>query len=218
MEEKKLKENKIFSKGLMIITFAYVAFLIMFGLTVNKISNSNLIQDKLINPLKEYNSLQQRNIENEMIIKEITSPERNKNTTSQSQPSIEKTPQQPSTNQINQNTSTQYNTNPKVQSEPVVERKCYRVEIEEDEFKSNKCYSWDNMVKLEDYLFELEKNRNMRDSAESRIEMTCEADTESAREFFKDSCEDAREDKEDAEDKIGEYKNKIREMLSKGWD
>jgi len=41
MEEKKLKENKIFSKGLMIITFAYVAFLIMFGLTVNKISNSN---------------------------------------------------------------------------------------------------------------------------------------------------------------------------------
>lgn len=218
MEEKKLKENKIFSKGLMIITFAYVAFLIMFGLTVNKISNSNLIQDKLINPLKEYNSLQQRNIENEMIIKEITSPERNKNTTSQSQPSIEKTPQQPSTNQINQNTGTQYNTNPKVQSEPVVERKCYRVEIEEDEFKSNKCYSWDNMVKLEDYLFELEKNRNMRDSAESRIEMTCEADTESAREFFKDSCEDAREDKEDAEDKIGEYKNKIREMLSKGWN
>jgi len=215
MEEKKLKENKIVSKGLMIITFAYVAFLIMFGLTVNKISNSNLIQDKLINPLKEYSLLQQRNIENENLIKEMTSLERNKKTVSKTEPSIQQTPQQPSTNQ---NSNTQYNTNTTVQSEPVTERKCYRVEIEEDEFKSNKCYSWDNMVKLEDYLFELDKNRMMRDSAESRIEMTCEADTESAREFFKDSCEDAREDKEDAEDKIGEYKNKIREILSKGWD
>ena len=215
MEEKKLKENKIVSKGLMIITFAYVAFLIVFGLTVNKVSNSNLIQDKLINPLKEYSLLQQRNIENENLIKEMTSLERNKKTVSKTEPSIQQTPQQPSTNQ---NSNTQYNTNTTVQSEPVTERKCYRVEIEEDEFKSNKCYSWDNMVKLEDYLFELDKNRMMRDSAESRIEMTCEADTESAREFFKDSCEDAREDKEDAEDKIGEYKNKIREMLSKGWD
>ena len=215
MEEKKLKENKIFSKGLMIITFAYVAFLIVFGLTVNKVSNSNLIQDKLINPLKEYSLLQQRNIENENLIKEMTSLERNKKTVSKTEPSIQQTPQQPSTNQ---NSNTQYNTNTTVQSEPVTERKCYRVEIEEDEFKSNKCYSWDNMVKLEDYLFELDKNRMMRDSAESRIEMTCEADTESAREFFKDSCEDAREDKEDAEDKIGEYKNKIREILSKGWD
>ncbi|HNU76555.1 MAG TPA: hypothetical protein PKL88_02480 [bacterium] len=215
MEEKKLKENKIVSKGLMIITFAYVAFLIVFGLTVNKVSNSNLIQDKLINPLKEYSLLQQRNIENENLIKEMTSLERNKKTVSKTEPSIQQTPQQPSTNQ---NSNTQYNTNTTVQSEPVTERKCYRVEIEEDEFKSNKCYSWDNMVKLEDYLFELDKNRMMRDSAESRIEMTCEADTESAREFFKDSCEDAREDKEDAEDKIGEYKNKIREILSKGWD
>ena len=215
MEEKKLKENKIVSKGLMIITFAYVAFLIVFGLTVNKVSNSNLIQDKLINPLKEYYSLQQRNMVNEKIIKELTSLERNKKTVSKTEPSVQQTPQQPSTNQ---NSNTQYNTNTTVQSEPVTERKCYRVEIEEDEFKSNKCYSWDNMVKLEDYLFELDKNRMMRDSAESRIEMTCEADTESAREFFKDSCEDAREDKEDAEDKIGEYKNKIREMLSKGWD
>lgn len=215
MEEKKLKENKIVSKGLMIITFAYVAFLIVFGLTVNKVSNSNLIQDKLINPLKEYSLLQQRNIENENLIKEMTSLERNKKTVSKTEPSVQQTPQQPSTNQ---NSNTQYNTNTTVQSEPVTERKCYRVEIEEDEFKSNKCYSWDNMVKLEDYLFELDKNRMMRDSAESRIEMTCEADTESAREFFKDSCEDAREDKEDAEDKIGEYKNKIREMLSKGWE
>lgn len=215
MEEKKLKENKIFGKGLIVISFAYITFLILFGLTINKVSNSNLIQDKLINPLKEYYSLQQRNMVNEKIIKELTSLERNKKTVSKTEPSVQQTPQQPSTNQ---NSNTQYNTNTTVQSEPVTERKCYRVEIEEDEFKSNKCYSWDNMVKLEDYLFELDKNRMMRDSAESRIEMTCEADTESAREFFKDSCEDAREDKEDAEDKIGEYKNKIREILSKGWD
>ena len=218
MEEKKLKENKIVSKGLMIITFAYVAFLIVFGLTVNKVSNSNLIQDKLINPLKEYSLLQQRNIENENLIKEMTSLERNKKTVSKTEPSIQQTPQQPSTIQTNQNLNTQYNTKPIVQPKPKEERECYRVEIEEDEFKSNKCYSWDNMVKLENYLFELDKNRMMRDSAESRIEMTCEADTESAREFFKDSCEDAREDKEDAEDKIGEYKNKIREMFSKGWN
>ncbi len=215
MEEKKLKENKIFGKGLIVISFAYITFLILFGLTINKVSNSNLIQDKLINPLKEYYSLQQRNMVNEKIIKELTSLERNKKTVSKTEPSVQQTPQQPSTNQ---NLNTQYTTKTTVQPEPKEERKCYRVEIEEDEFKSNKCYSWDNMVKLEDYLFELDKNRMMRDSAESRIEMTCEADTESAREFFKDSCEDAREDKEDAEDKIGEYKNKIREMLSKGWD
>ena len=215
MKEKKLVENKIFNKGLIVITISYVIFLILFGLTINEVSKSNLIQDKLISPIKEYSLLQQRNIENENLIKELTSLERNKKTVSKTEPSIQQTPQQPSTNQ---NSNTQYNTNTTVQSEPVTERKCYRVEIEEDEFKSNKCYSWDNMVKLEDYLFELDKNRMMRDSAESRIEMTCEADTESAREFFKDSCEDAREDKEDAEDKIGEYKNKIREMLSKGWD
>jgi len=218
MEEKKLKENKIFGKGLIVITFAYITFLILFGLTINKVSNSNLIQDKLINPLKEYYSLQQRNMVNEKIIKELTSLERNKKTVSKTEPSVQQTPQQPSTIKTNQNLNTQYTTKPTVQPEPEEERKCYRVEIEEDEFKSNKCYSWDNMVKLENYLFELDKNRMLRDSAESRIEMTCEADTESAREFFKDSCEDAREDKEDAEDKIGEYKNKIREMLSKGWE
>lgn len=215
MKEKKLVENKIFNKGLIVITISYVIFLILFGLTINEVSKSNLIQDKLISPIKEYSLLQQRNVENEKLIKEMTSLERNIKTTSQSEPSIKQNTQQPSTNQ---NLNTQYNTKPIVQPEPEEERKCYRVEIEEDEFKSNKCYTWDNMVKLENYLFELEKNRNIRDSAEGRIEMTCEADTESAREFFKDSCEDAREDKKEAEDKIGEYKNKIREMLSKGWD
>lgn len=215
MEEKKLIENKIFSKGLGIITFSYITFLILFGLAINKVSSSNLIQDKLISPLKEYNLLQQRNIENEKLIKEMLSMERNKKTTSQSEPSIEQTTQQPSTNQ---NLNTQYNTKPVIQAEPQEERKCYRVEIEEGEFESNKCYTWEDHGKLTNYLFELEKNRSMRDSAERRIEMTCEADTESAREFFKDSCEDAREDKEEAEDKIGEYKNKIKEMLSKGWD
>lgn len=216
MEEGKLKENKIVSRGLFVITFTYVAFLILFGLTISKVSKSNLIQDKLINPLKEYSLLQQRNIENEELIREITSLERelkkNKKATSKSEPAKQPTSQQPSNNL---NLSIQYNTN---QTAPKKEKECHRVEINEKEFKSNKCYSWDDMVKLEDYLFELDSNRSMRDSAERRIEMTCEADTESAREFFKDSCKDAKKDKKEAEDKIGEYKNKIRDMISKGWD
>lgn len=218
MKENKSKDNNIFNKGLIVITFTYITFLILFGLAVNEVSKSNLIQDKLTGPLTEYNLLQKRNVENEKLIKEMLSPDRNKKTTSQSEPEKQQTAQQPSTNQTNQNLNTQYNTELIVQTEYDEEKKCYRVEIEEDEFKSNKCYSWDDSVKLNNYLFELDKNRSMLDSAEGRIEMTCEADTESAREFFKDSCEDAKEDKEEAEDKIGEYKNKIREMISKGWD
>lgn len=218
MEDKKLAQNKILNKGFMFITSSYVIFLILFGLGINEVSKSNLIQDKLISPLREYNLLQKRNIENEKIIKEMISIDRNKKTISRTEPAKQLSPQKPNTIQTNQNLNTQQYTKPTVQKEPEEERKCYRVEIEEDEFKSNKCYTWDDMVKLEDYLFQLDKNRMIRDSAEGRIEMTCEADSESAREFFKDSCEDAKEDKEEAEDKIGEYKNKIREMLSKGWN
>lgn len=218
MEEKKLIENKIFHKGFIVITISYVIFLILFGLTINEVSKSNLIQDKLISPIKEYNSLQQRNIENEKLIKELLSIERNKKTVSQSEPSIKQNPQQPSSNQNSQNLNTQYNTKPVLQPEPEEERKCYRVEIEEGEFKSNKCYTWDDHIKLEDYIWELNKNRNLLESAERRYEMTCEADTEQAREFFEDSCEDAKEDKEEAKENIDKYKDKIRDMLSKGWD
>lgn len=214
MEEKKLKDNKIFNRGFVIITSAYVIFLILFGLTINEVSKSNLVQEKLINPLKEYNLLQKRNIENEKLMENLISLNRkNKRTVSRTEPAKQLTPQQSNSNQ---NSTTQYNNTD--QTPPKKERECHRVEIDEKEFKSNKCYSWDDSVKLEGYLFELNKYRSIRDSAERRIEMTCEADTESAREFFKDSCEDAKNDKKEAENKIGDYKNKIREMISKGWD
>lgn len=212
MEEKKLKDNKIFNKGFVIITSAYIAFLILFGLTINEASKSNLIQNRLINPLKEYNLLQKRNIENEKIMEKMLSINRNRKTTSKTEPAKQQTPQQPGNNQNQQNTQ------PLTQTTTKKEKECYRVEIDEKEFKSNKCYSWDDSVKLEGYLFELNKYRSIRDSAERRIKMTCEADTESAREFFKDSCEDAKDDKKEAENKIGDYKNKIRDMISKGWD
>ena len=212
MEENKLKEKKIFNRGLVVIASTYVVFLILFGLTINEVSRSSLIQNRLIDPLKEYNLLQKRNIENERLMEKLLSINRNKKVTSKSEPAKQPTPQQPSNNQ---NLNTQHTTN---QTTPKKEKECYRVEIDEKEFKSNKCYSWDDSIKLEGYLFELNKYRSIRDSAERRIEMTCEADTESAREFFKDSCKDAKKDKKEAEDKIGEYKNKIRDMISKGWD
>ena len=212
MEENKLKEKKIFNRGLVVIASTYVVFLILFGLTINEVSRSSLIQNRLIDPLKEYNLLQKRNIENERLMEKLLSINRNKKATSKSESAKQPTPQQPSNNQ---NLNTQHTTN---QTTPKKEKECYRVEIDEKEFKSNKCYSWDDSIKLEGYLFELNKYRSIRDSAERRIEMTCEADTESAREFFKDSCEDAKDDKKEAENKIGDYKNKIRDMISKGWD
>jgi FtsZ-interacting cell division protein ZipA len=230
MEEKKLKDNKIFDRGFIIITSVYVIFLILFGLTINEASKSNLIQERLINPLKEYNLLQKKNIENEKLMEKLISPNRNKRTTSKNEPTKQQTSQQPAPQQkttTNQNLTIHYednndSTEPSNQNTPKKEpeevKKCHRVEIEEEGLKSNKCYSWDDYSKLQKYLFELNRYKSLRDSAEKRIKMTCGADTESAKEFFKDSCEDAKDDKKEAENKINEYKGKIREMISKGWD
>lgn len=95
---------------------------------------------------------------------------------------------------------------------------CYRVEIKEGEYKSNKCYTRDDYTELKNYIWQIDKNTMELESAERRIEMTCEADSEQAREFFKDSCEDAQEDKKEAEDNIEKYQNKIKDIVLKNWD
>lgn len=179
-----------------LLVFLYFIFVVIFGITIFALIKTGWIKNKVTQPIVEYLNLQKSKSESELIRLSLVDAVKNKK-------------------DLPSNSSPQ---NTKEYTQQPIEPVCYRVEVKEGEYKSNKCYTWDDHAELKRYVFELYSNTMSLESAERRIEMTCEVDSEQARNFLKDSCEDAREDKKEAEDNIEKYENKIKEMVSKGWD
>ncbi|MBU1000398.1 hypothetical protein KKE78_03325 [Patescibacteria group bacterium] len=104
---------------------------------------------------------------------------------------------------------------PPQQTKPVV-ASCIRKNIREGEFASNKCYSQQDFEDLQYYLqrynsavFDLQAaNGSMRITCNCRVQQECD--------FFKQSCEDDKNKKTQAESDIEKYKGIIQGIIARG--
>jgi len=213
--------RKTMNRAGVILSILYFLFAALFGASILVLIKTGILQDMVVKPLVYYVKAQ---FKPDPYFKfTLPSPSA---VPSSTEPATSKSGTQPVTNK---NPATSTNVTPKnteinvthVRDDfdydiPEPEPKCYDLEIDEGEFKSDKCYSWDDYVDLRGYLADLRTAELKLHSAESRIDMTCDCDTEQQCEFFKDSCEDAKEDKADAEDDIDRLEGKIETLISRG--
>lgn len=88
---------------------------------------------------------------------------------------------------------------------------CITYKIYEGDFKSEKCYTNKDYRDLTYYLSQYNSYAFQYNSASSTAEMTCDGS-----DFFKKSCEDAEDRMDEAEDKMGDYKSKIKAIIARG--
>ncbi len=215
------KIRKTMNRAGVILSVLYFIFVALFGASILVLIKTGVLQDMVVKPLVYYVKAQFKPDPYFKFTLPSTSalPSSSEPTTSKSgtQPVTNKNPT-PSTYVAPKSTEVNVTY---VQDDfdydiPEPEPKCYDLEIDEGEFKSDKCYSWDDYVDLRGYLGDLSTAELKLDSAESRIDMTCDCEIEQQCEFFKDSCEDAKEDKEKAEDDIDRLEGKIKTIVSRG--
>lgn len=99
--------------------------------------------------------------------------------------------------------------NPTIKSTPV--SNCIRYKITNGDFTSDKCYTQKDYSNLVSYLSEYNMAVFEYNSANSTVKFTC-----TGSDFFKDSCEDAKDRRDDAEEDIDKYKSKIKEIIARG--
>lgn len=89
---------------------------------------------------------------------------------------------------------------------------CIQYLIKEGSFASNKCYSPED---YEDLVFYLNEYRNAQfdyNAAKARAEVTCEGFTDE----FKKICEESKDEMDKEDEKMDEYSEKIKYIISKG--
>ncbi len=89
---------------------------------------------------------------------------------------------------------------------------CYEYNIREGDFKSHKCYSKEDYDDLVYFLSRYNQAVFSYNSAISGMKITCDSGSD----FFKDACKEDKDQKEEAEDDIDEYKDKVNNLISKG--
>jgi len=99
----------------------------------------------------------------------------------------------------------------------IIRSECYRKNIREGEFASNKCYSKKDYEDLEYYLQRFNSAVFDKNSAEGTIKITCNCRVPQECEFFKESCTETQQKKAQAEADINKYRNIIQEIIAKGW-
>jgi hypothetical protein len=93
---------------------------------------------------------------------------------------------------------------------------CIRKNIREGEFASNKCYSRQDYEDLEYYLQKFNSSVFNLDAAEGTIRITCNCRVPQECEFFKQSCDEAKQKKSQAETDINRYRGIIQGIIAKG--
>ncbi|MBP9817270.1 hypothetical protein KBC75_00750 [Candidatus Shapirobacteria bacterium] len=93
---------------------------------------------------------------------------------------------------------------------------CYRINIREGEFASNKCYSKTNYDNLSYYLQRFDSANFDLQSAQGTINITCNCRVAQECEFFKNSCAEAQQKKSNAEANISKYRSTIKTIISTG--
>lgn len=88
---------------------------------------------------------------------------------------------------------------------------CTNYKIYDGDFKSDKCYTSKDYNDLVYYISQYNMATFEYNSAKNTSEITCDGS-----DFFKKSCEESKERMDDAKDKIGEYKSKIKTIISRG--
>lgn len=88
---------------------------------------------------------------------------------------------------------------------------CTYLNIREGEFASNKCYSKKDYDDLNYYLQRYNSAVFTYNGAISSMNITCNGS-----DFFKDKCEQDKEEKEEAEKSMSEYKGIIKDIISRG--
>lgn len=95
--------------------------------------------------------------------------------------------------------------------QPSQAKTCYKYTIYEGPFKSSKCYTRDDYYALSYYVTKYDSAEFSKKSAESTIKFTCD------KEYFKESCENAREQKDKAKKDMEKYAKEINQIISRGW-
>jgi hypothetical protein len=93
---------------------------------------------------------------------------------------------------------------------------CYRLNIREGEFASNKCYlrsDYDNLIY---YLQRFDSAKFDLQTAQGTINITCNCRVAQECEFFKDSCSQAQQQKSQAEADINKYRSMIQSIIARG--
>ncbi|MFZ2152536.1 MAG: hypothetical protein WAV41_00565 [Microgenomates group bacterium] len=93
---------------------------------------------------------------------------------------------------------------------------CYRLNIREGEFASNKCYSRTDYDNLYYYLQRLDSAKFDLTAAQNSINITCNCRVPQECEFFKDSCTRDKAQKSQAETNINTYTTTIRSIIGRG--
>lgn len=93
---------------------------------------------------------------------------------------------------------------------------CTRLNIREGEFAGNKCYSSQDYEDLNYYLTRYSNAQFNLGAAEGTIRITCNCRVQQECDFFKDSCEEARQKKSQTEADISKYKGIIQGIIAKG--
>lgn len=88
---------------------------------------------------------------------------------------------------------------------------CYRYTIYEGPFKSSKCYTQEDYSALQYYLSKYRMAEFAFKAAESSIKFTCDKD------FFKEACEEAKEQRSKSKKEMEKYANEINKIISRGW-
>lgn len=93
---------------------------------------------------------------------------------------------------------------------------CIRKNIREGEFASNKCYAQQDYEDLEYYLGRYNSAVFDLRSAENGMKITCNCRNDQECAFFKDSCEEDKQQKGQAESDIEKYKGIVHGIIAKG--
>lgn len=99
--------------------------------------------------------------------------------------------------------------------QPVVSN-CITKNIREGEFSSNKCYSTQDYEDLQYYLQRFAGAEFDLRSAEGTIKITCNCRVQQECDFFKNSCDEAKAKKGQADSDIGKYRSIIQGIIAKG--
>ena len=93
----------------------------------------------------------------------------------------------------------------------VAQKACFKYTVYEGQFKSSKCYTQDDYEALGYYLGKYSSAEFSKESAESTIDFTCDKD------FFKNTCDNAKKEKKQAESDMSKYTNELVAIISRGW-
>ncbi len=90
---------------------------------------------------------------------------------------------------------------------------CFKYNILIPEFKSNKCYIYEDLTKLSTALYSYNVAKQQLVSAEKSIEIFCE---NSKTDLGKEICNEHKEEKEDLEDQLFNLTSEVNLLLQKG--